>query len=76
MKPRVSVVVPTHGRPMLLSRCLEALAAQTLPRADYEVIVVSDGPDARTRSALDGSACAVRYLVLPRRSGPAAARNA
>ncbi|HEY3517287.1 MAG TPA: glycosyltransferase, partial [Gammaproteobacteria bacterium] len=76
MRPRVSVVVPTHGRPVLLARCLEALAGQTLPRADYEVIVVSDGPDAQTRAVLDRSAFAVRHLALPRRSGPAAARNA
>jgi GT2 family glycosyltransferase len=60
---------------MLLARCLEALAAQTLPRADYEVIVVSDGPDERTRAALQRSSFAVRLLVLPRRCGPAAARN-
>jgi glycosyltransferase involved in cell wall biosynthesis len=76
MTLRVSVVVPTHGRPALLSRCLAALAAQTLPRADYEVIVVSDGPDASTRAALESSARTVRHLVLARRSGPAAARNA
>jgi glycosyltransferase involved in cell wall biosynthesis len=76
MRPRVSVVVPTHGRPALLARCLDALAAQTLPIADYEVIVVSDGPDARTRECVDSSARAVRHLTLPRRSGPAAARNA
>ncbi|HWN39436.1 MAG TPA: glycosyltransferase [Gammaproteobacteria bacterium] len=76
MKPRVSVVVPTYGRPVLLSRCLEALAAQTLPRADFEVIVVSDGPDALTRAAIDRSGLPVRYRTLPRRSGPATARNA
>jgi glycosyltransferase involved in cell wall biosynthesis len=76
MKPRVSVVVPTHGRPALLARCLSALAAQTLPAADYEVIVVSDGPDAGTRDAIDESPRAVRHLTLPRRAGPAAARNA
>ena len=76
MRPRVSVVVPTCGRPALLTRCLEALAAQTLPQADYEIIVVSDGPDGRTRAATVSSRRAVRHLVLPRRSGPAAARNA
>ncbi len=40
--PRVSVVVPTCGRPQLLARCLEALEAQTLPREDYEIVVVED----------------------------------
>jgi len=76
VKPRVSVVIPTHGRPALLARCLKAVAAQTLPRSDYEVIVVSDGPDAATRMAVSGGGGAVRHLELPRRSGPAAARNA
>jgi GT2 family glycosyltransferase len=76
VKPRVSVVIPTHGRPALLARCLEAVAAQTLPRSYYEVIVVSDGPDAATRAAVRGGSFAVRHLELPCRSGPAAARNA
>ncbi|MFL5873764.1 MAG: glycosyltransferase [Solirubrobacterales bacterium] len=38
-RPRVSVVVPTRGRPQLLRRCLAALEAQTLP---VEVVVVED----------------------------------
>jgi glycosyltransferase involved in cell wall biosynthesis len=42
MNPRVSVVVPTCGRPALLERCLDALERQTLPRAGYEVIVIED----------------------------------
>lgn len=75
MTPRVSVVVPTHGRPQLLSRCLGALAAQTLPRGDYEVVVVSDGPDPRTRAVVQRSGFPLRHLELARRSGPAAARN-
>jgi glycosyltransferase involved in cell wall biosynthesis len=75
VKPRVTVVVPTYGRPALLSRCLGALAAQTLPRAEYEVIVVSDGPDERTRQCIAASPCRVKHLELERHSGPAAARN-
>ncbi|TAK84991.1 MAG: glycosyltransferase [Betaproteobacteria bacterium] len=39
---RVSVVVPTCGRPELLARCLAALEKQTLPREEYELIVVDD----------------------------------
>ena len=40
--PRVSVVVPTCGRADLLERCLAALETQSLPRGDYEIIVVDD----------------------------------
>lgn len=38
-RPRISVVVPTRGRPELLRRCVEALEAQTVP---VEVVVVED----------------------------------
>ena len=44
---KVSVVVPTCGRPALLRRCLEALERQSLPRQDFEVIVADDS---RTRA--------------------------
>jgi GT2 family glycosyltransferase len=40
--PAVTVVVPTCGRPELLARCLAALEKQSLPREDYDVIVVDD----------------------------------
>ncbi|HYG55983.1 MAG TPA: glycosyltransferase [Burkholderiales bacterium] len=43
MTLRVSVVVPTCGRPQLLARCIAALESQSLPEHDYEVIVVEDG---------------------------------
>jgi GT2 family glycosyltransferase len=42
VKPSVSVVVPTCGRPSLLAHCLEALERQSLPRSRYEIIVVED----------------------------------
>ncbi len=42
MKPLVSVVVPTCGRPQLLARCLAALERQSLPRECFEVIVIED----------------------------------
>jgi GT2 family glycosyltransferase len=42
MSLRVSVVVPTCGRPALLARCLAGLERQSLAREAYEVIVVED----------------------------------
>ncbi len=44
MNLRISVVIPTYQRPELLERCLNALVAQELDPADYEIIVVDDGP--------------------------------
>ena len=80
--PRVSVVIPTYRRPQLLARCLDALAAQSLAGAAYEVIVVDDGRSEDTH-ALCGAHTAMaaargstlRYLQPLGTRGPAAARN-
>ena len=75
----ISVVVPTYRRRSLLLRVLDALAAQTLPKERFEVVVVCDGD-------VDGSAQAVRAWAADRRdlaltvleqpnAGAAAARN-
>jgi GT2 family glycosyltransferase len=43
VKPDISVVIPTAGRPELLRAALESLTTQTLPRERFEVVVVQDG---------------------------------
>lgn len=79
--PRMTVVVPTYLRPMLLERCLLALMAQSLPRALFEIVVVDDGHDDRTRERVQTLASrtdapAMRYLRPDQGRGPAVARNA
>ena len=49
--PAVSVVIPSFNRREILSRCLDALVAQTHP--DFEVIVVDDGSTDGTPEFLD-----------------------
>lgn len=77
MSISISVVVPTYRRPRLLSRCLHALADQSFSNAHYEIIVVSDGPDEQTEEAIlaYNAPVTLRFLSLPRKGGPAAARN-
>ncbi len=41
--PRISVLIATYDRHELLRSCLASFAAQTLDRAEYEVVVVDDG---------------------------------
>jgi GT2 family glycosyltransferase len=74
----VSVILPTHNRPVLLARALGALAKQTLPKTDYEVIVVAD-------SCRDDTAEVLAYLkeafpglwsISVSVKSPAKARNA
>ena len=52
--PRVSVVVMTMNRPEPLRRCLESLAAQTMARDEFEVVLVdvSDPPVHEVAAAL------------------------
>ncbi|NJM47793.1 MAG: glycosyltransferase [Alkalinema sp. RU_4_3] len=48
--PLISVVIPTFNRPDLLTRAIESALAQTL--GDIEVLVIINGPDEQTRSAV------------------------
>jgi GT2 family glycosyltransferase len=74
---RLSVVVPTYNRGAVLRVCLASLAAQTLSREEFEVLVVDDGSTDGTESVVRSfeGALTLRYLPQPGRRGQAAARN-
>src|SRR4051812_29735332 len=74
---KISVVIPTYCRPQLLKRCLAALAIQDFNPLEFELIVVTDGPDPETKKleALPMDKIRIRFLQLPNKKGPAAARN-
>lgn len=67
-----SVVVAVHRDPRA-RRLLDSLAAQSVPRQVYEVIVVENG--SADLADTDGAAGFVRYVHLPQ-ANSAAARNA
>ncbi len=78
----VSVVVPTCGRPQLLSRCLAGLILQHFDASSFEIIVVDDAPCRQTRDvvidwAAHASGCGLSITYIPSQGphGPAAARN-
>lgn len=73
--PRFTVVVPTLGRDTSLNALLAALAAQTLDRSRWDLIVSFDGaePSPAISQRIDSMhAAAVRSAA---RQGPGAARN-
>ncbi|MCE6989726.1 glycosyltransferase family 2 protein [Dyadobacter sp. CY323] len=77
---KISVIIPTYRRPALLQKCLEAIVAQTYPTGLFEVIVVSDGPDAETQALMAqitkrDPAMHLTFQSAPERRGPAAVRN-
>jgi GT2 family glycosyltransferase len=76
---KISVVIPTYKRPQLLLRCLDALSQQNLSSTEFEIIVVSDGPDEDTMNMLDSFAHKTRHTIrsfsTAVKAGPADARN-
>ncbi len=74
--PALSIVIPTHRRPAILSACLEHLERQSI--ADkIEVIIVSDGHDPATVEAVNGKTwkVPVKFFEIPK-SQQGTARNA
>jgi GT2 family glycosyltransferase len=79
MKEKITVIIPTYKRATLLINCLNALTLQCLPMEEFAVIVVSDGEDKQTALAISTSGLFaqlnLKYVKLPGKAGPAAARN-
>lgn len=79
---KVSVIVPTCGRPALLNRCLEALVNQSFDPMQYEIIVVDDAPSEDVQALVVGWTVRsmgrgpiIGYIASKGPHGPAAARN-
>ncbi len=70
---RASVIIPAYNAERLLQRSLRALASQTIPQDQYEVIVVDDGSTDGTARVAEAEGARVLKL---NHVGPAAARNA
>ena len=75
-EPRISVVIPTSGRPVQLANCLRALEATTIDRRTFEVVVVADG-DSDAAAAIAPLRDRLELVLVEQpHAGPAAARNA
>ena len=75
---RVSVVSPVRNCARWLPELLDALAAQTLPADEFEVVVVDDGSTDATGEILrawEAADPARRRVLRGEARGPAAARN-
>jgi GT2 family glycosyltransferase len=70
---RASVIIPAFNCRGVLAICLDALSRQTIPLAEFEIIVVDDGSTDGTEEVA-ASYPGVR-VIRQRNRGPAAARN-
>ena len=65
-----------EGFPDLLARCLAALARQSLPASEFEIVVADDSASEQIRQQVESirtSGFNVRYVPVNGRHGPAAA---
>jgi len=78
--PEISVVVPSHDRPLRLRWLLNALEEQTADRSRWEVIVAHDSSGPETDELLRthplAAAGVLRHMSFEPGPGPAAKRNA
>lgn len=78
-RPRVTVVCSTYGRASILPRLVEALAGQTMPAKDFEVVIVDNGSSDETPVLLerlaDEAPFTLRTLRHARNRGAAGGRN-
>jgi GT2 family glycosyltransferase/glycosyltransferase involved in cell wall biosynthesis len=75
--PAISVVIPTFNRAESLRSTLQSLLEQTLPKSDYEVVVVNDGSTDATTEVCQSFIDQIQLTALRHNenSGIAAAKN-
>jgi glycosyltransferase involved in cell wall biosynthesis len=75
-EPKISVVLCTWNRANLLEKILESMCCQTLPKNEFEVVIIDDGSTDSTKNIVNSfrDRLSLRYF-FQENSGLASARN-
>lgn len=73
--PGISVLVTAHNVERFIGRCLRSLLDQSIPKRDYEVLVINDASSDRTLFALEVFGQDIRLISNPSRRGLPASLN-
>ncbi len=71
----VSVIITAYNYDKYVERCLRSVLDQSLPRNQYEIIVVNDGSTDKTKQILENYTDVARIFNLEKNIGLPAARN-
>jgi len=71
--PKVSIIIPTYNRGVLLHKAIDSVLAQTF--SDYELIIVDDGSTDGTRDVVARYGSGKIRYIFQENKGKSAARN-
>lgn len=71
----VSVIITTYNYAQYVGRAIRSALEQSLPRNEYEIIVVDDASTDHTAEVLDAFIDDIRLFRMEKNSGLSAARN-
>ena len=64
MPVALSIIIPTHKRPLILQRCLDHIERQTIVE-QIEVIIVSDGEELKEKLRIENGKLKIKFLKVP-----------
>jgi glycosyltransferase involved in cell wall biosynthesis len=73
--PSISILIPVQNEEKYVGRCIRSILNQTLPRREYEIIVINDASTDRTLYALEVFGEEVRVLNNETKLGLPASLN-
>lgn len=71
----LSVIITAYNYEKYIERCLRSVMDQSLPKSEYEIIVVNDASSDNTEKILDNYKDVARIFNLKKNVGLSAARN-
>ena len=73
MNPIISIIIPTHNSESTIKRCLDSLSSQSIPREQFEIIVVDDGSKDKTIQI--ANECKADHIIVTEPCFQGKARN-
>ncbi len=72
----LSFIIPHYNLPrQLLTRCIDSIISQNMPKDSYEIIIIDDGSQTVPYSLIDIYKTENLKIISTRHSGPGGARN-
>jgi len=73
--PAITVLVPVLNAEKYISRCIRSLLDQTLPRSEYQILVIDDGSTDKTNEVLQTYLGDIDLILLDNNRGLPTALN-